>query len=511
MCNIHINFSLINSRCAILISCLSMVSLLINFNMAIADNVTSMIKCIETEREALSAFKQGLKDPSNRLSSWTGNGCCQWSGVECNKTSGHVIKLDLRNPFPSSNSVIAAMDQGDYYTAYVRSCLGGDINSSLLDLKYLEYMDLSSIDFTGNPIPEFIGRLKYLRYLNLSLASFTGEIPPHLGNLSNLNYLDLYCKFCGLRTVNLQWVSGLSSLSYLNMGGIELDIAKDWFQAVNMLPSLVELLFSSCSLQSLPISLPFINFTFLSILDISDNSFNSSIPHWLFNITSLRTIDLSYDFFQDTEIFGESLQVKVLGPFRNHFNGTIDDFLNGFLDCPNNSLVSLDLSGNRLGGELRDSLGIFENLQQLNLVGNSFWGSIPTSIGNMSSLQYLHLGFNNMNGTIPKSLGKLSNLIRLFVEAKSWEGVITEVHLMNLTRLEDISIATETKMSLVFNVTYEWVPPFKLKSLDLQNCLVGPRFSVWLQVQSELTLVVVPNPHACKTMHAYRESQGRMT
>ncbi|KAL7241621.1 hypothetical protein ACSBR1_014257 [Camellia fascicularis] len=203
MCNIHINFSSINSRCAILITCLSMVSLLINFNMAIADNVTSMIKCIETEREALFAFKQGLKDPSNRLSSWTGNGCCQWSGVECNKTSGHVIKLDLRNPFPSSNSVIAAMDQGDYYTTYVRSCLGGDINSALLDLKYLEYMDLSSNDFTGSPIPEFIGMLKYLRYLNLLLALFTGEIPPHLGNLSNLNYLDLYCKFCGLRTVNL--------------------------------------------------------------------------------------------------------------------------------------------------------------------------------------------------------------------------------------------------------------------------------------------------------------------
>ncbi|KAL7241620.1 hypothetical protein ACSBR1_014256 [Camellia fascicularis] len=304
------------------------------------------------------------------------------------------------------------------------------------------------------------------------------------------------------------------------MGGIELSIAKDWFQAVNMLPSLVELHFSSCSLQSLPISLPFINFTLLSILDISDNSFNSSIPHWLFNITSLRTIDLSSNFFQGTipseiinlisleylymsrsgyfegqipRYLGNLCKLKFLDLSENHFNGTIDDFLNGFLDCPHNSSVSLDLSGNRLGGELRDSLGMFENLQQLNLVGNSFWGSIPTSIGNMSSLQYLHLGFNNMNGTIPESLGKLSNLIRLFVEEKSWEGVITEVQLMNLTRLEDISIATETKMSLVFNVTYEWVLPFKLKSLDLQNCLVGPKFSVWLQVQSELTLVTLKN------------------
>ncbi|KAI8000495.1 Receptor-like protein EIX2 [Camellia lanceoleosa] len=137
-----------------------MVSWLINFNMATADNVTSMIKCIETERKTLFAFKQGLEDPSNRLSSWIGNGCCQWSGVECNKTSGHVIKLDLRNPFQMKET-----------------WLGGDINSFLLGLKYLEYLDLSSNEFVGTSIPEFIGMIKNLRYLNLSSASFGGEIP----------------------------------------------------------------------------------------------------------------------------------------------------------------------------------------------------------------------------------------------------------------------------------------------------------------------------------------------
>ncbi|XP_028075071.1 receptor-like protein EIX1 [Camellia sinensis] len=520
MCNIHINFSSINSKCAILITFLSMVSLLINFNMATADNVTSMIKCIETEREALFAFKQGLQDPSNRLSSWTGNGCCQWSGVQCNKTSGHVIKLDLRNPFPSSSSAIAAMDQGDYYTAYGRSCLGGDINSSLLDLKYLQYLDLSSNDFKGTPIPEFIGMLKNLRYLNLSSASFGGEIPPQLGNLSDLNHLDLNSKIYGLSTINLRWVSGLSSLRYLNMGGVKIDIEKDWLQEVNVLPSLVELHLPGCDLQSLPISLPFINFTLLSVLDISGNSFNSSIPHWIFNLTRLRTLDLSSNSFQGTipseiinlisleylymsgsgnfesqipRYLGNLCNLKFLDLSGNNFSGSVDEIFSGFLDCPNNSLVSLDLSANSLGGELPNSLGILKNLQQLDLSSNSFWGSIPTSIGNMSSLQYLDLGFNNMNGTIPESFGKLSKLVQLYLEVNPWEGVITEVHLMNLTRLEDIIIMPKTKSSLVFNVRYEWVPPFRLKSLHLENCLVGPRFSLWLQVQSELTKVILTN------------------
>ncbi|CAL5410577.1 unnamed protein product [Camellia sinensis] len=436
--------------------------------MATADNVTSMIKCIQTDREALFAFKQGLK----------GNVCCQWSGVQCNKTSGHVIKLDLRNPFPSSRSGIALIDQDytAYERSYERSCLGGDINSSLLDLKYLQYLDLSLNDFKGTPIPKFIGRLKNLRYLNLSSASFGGEIPPQLGNLSDLNHLDLYCKFYGLRTVNLQWVSGLSSLRYLNMGGIQVDIVKDWLQAVNMLPSLVELHLPGCYLPiSLPISLPFINFTLLSVLDISDNSYNSSIAHWMFNLTRLRTLDLSMNSFQGTipSEIGNLISLEYLYMYSS---GDIEG------QVPNS-----------LGGELPDLLGILENLQYLDLSWNSFWGSIPTSIGNMSSLQYLDLRSNNMNGTIPESFGKLTKLVQLYLQGNPWKGVITEVHLMNLTRLEDIIIALETKTSLVFNVTYEWIPPFRLKSIDLRNCLVGPRFSVWLQVQSELISLILNN------------------
>ena len=98
-----------------------------------------------------------------------------------------------------------------------------------------------------------------------------------------------------------------------------------------------------------------------------------------------------------------------------------------------------------------------------------------------------------MNGAIPESLGQLSKLVSLQLDMNSWEGVITEAHLMNLTRLEYFKVATDKNQSLIFNVTYDWVPPFRLKYLTLASCLIGSKFPIWLQVQSELTEVILRN------------------
>ena len=89
----------------------------------------------------------------------------------------------------------------------------GVLSPSLLELKYLNYLDLSNNKFQGIPIPNFIGSLNKLSYLNLSYASFAGMIPSHLGNLSNLLYLDLSTFAYPLTPPisNLNWLSGLSS------------------------------------------------------------------------------------------------------------------------------------------------------------------------------------------------------------------------------------------------------------------------------------------------------------
>ncbi|XP_024200044.2 receptor-like protein EIX2 isoform X1 [Rosa chinensis] len=419
--------------------------------------------------------------------------------------------MDLRN---------LNYDEGFYW----ETSLGGKINPSLLSFKNLYYLDLSGNDFQGRRIPNFFGKLQSLRYLNLSYNSFVGEIPPALGNLSNLNYLDLSSDYYSyVSSKNLNWLSHLSSLKYLNLGGVNLSsTGVSWLHDVNMLPSLLELHLSVCQIQNLPhySQLPSVNFTSLLVLDLSGNSINSSFPSWLFNLTNLKKLDVSSNWFaghfpveianlkslEDLRLNNDFLQgqiPKVIGTLcsliildlsSNSLNGSLENVLNGFSNCTSHRLESLDLSYNiMLEGELPTALGMLENLMELHLSGNQFSGSIPQSIDNLSSLETLDISGNNLTESIPESLGQLSQLVHLDLSQNLWVGIITEAHFRSLTKLEFFAVNTDLPRSLIFNVAHDWVPPFQLDSVDIANCRAGPAFGVWLQSQTELTHLNLSN------------------
>ena len=159
-----------------------------NFFIFCTGHSHSQLRCIDTERHALLTFKQDLIDPLNRLSSWTVDGdCCHWLGVVCHNLTAHVHQLHLRS-FPPSSDFVTAKQFDAQEEAYERSMFGGKLNPSLLDLKHLNYLDLSFNNFSTSPIPSFLGSMKSLTSLNLSNAGFVGVIPHQLGNLSNLLY-----------------------------------------------------------------------------------------------------------------------------------------------------------------------------------------------------------------------------------------------------------------------------------------------------------------------------------
>ncbi|KAF3432442.1 hypothetical protein FNV43_RR27182 [Rhamnella rubrinervis] len=253
-------------RIAITLS-FSLFTLTIIHNCIIFSGNNSLISCIKIERQALVSLKQNLYDPSNRLASWVGEDCCKWSGIICHNITGHVRKLILRSP-PIDYSASFTEIGGQK-----KMLLGGKISSALLNLKHLHHLDTSNNDFEGNRIPKFLGSLASLRYLNLSHAGFDGMVPRQIENLTNLCTLDLHgvTTFNGY-AMNIQWISHLSLLRYLDLSHVELHHVSDWMEVTNSLPSLD----CNLSFNSIP-PIHHINFSSLAILDLSYNYYYSEI------------------------------------------------------------------------------------------------------------------------------------------------------------------------------------------------------------------------------------------
>ncbi|KAM0019449.1 putative non-specific serine/threonine protein kinase [Helianthus debilis subsp. tardiflorus] len=454
------------------------------FSCCLCDESSSHILCIKSERAALLQFKTDLIDGANRLSSWNSynKDCCKWAGVVCNNVTGHVQELHLGGP----NDGIHGHCHGSYDTdaeleAASKQMLGGNINPSLMSLKQLNYLDLSCNDFGGIPIPAFIASLRNLRYLNLSTSQFDGQIPPQLGNLTMLRVLDLRYGLweSNFPVKNLHWLTNIHLLQRLDLSGYDLSAEINWLQVMTRFP-LLELRLASCSLSQIPRYLNTLNFTSLSTFDLSYNSFDSSfMPGWIFNLTSLTSIDLTNCFIHNL-VPGVDPGFHKLTSLRS-LHVSSNDFMNhssvlkgvsnlGNLvsldmstcgltrpilhDLQNLSfLVSLDLSNNRIIEKLPTSLVNLCNLRFIDLQSNllfgnvsellhnflecksskletfGFWGnnllgSLPHKLGYLKNLITFDLGFNFISGQIPDSIGSLPNLKMLVLNANLISGRI---------------------------------------------------------------------------------------
>ncbi|XP_074320373.1 receptor-like protein EIX1 [Silene latifolia] len=476
---------------------------------ALKVRVCFVIGCHEAEREALFKFKHSLSVVNSLLESWEGKDCCQWEGVGCHNVTTYVNSLKLRNlnwDYDFNEMFISAPT----------------LDASLLELRHLNYLDLSGNDFQGSQIPGFLGSFKHLRYLNLSYSNFGGVVPSQLGNLTILHTLNLSTSVSYFTprflSSNLYWVSTLVSLQYLNLDGILISPIRDsMYYSLNR-PSLLGLGLSYCGLSTPHFLSLFSNSTCLSQiqqLDLSHNLLEGPLPHVIANMTSLRYLslahnnlngsiplslrnmrkrehlDLSYNNFSRVEegavmgILGNLCKLKTFSLSHNPIGGEIGTHRN-FSNCSTYNLEILQLRRNLIGSTLPYWLGDFKKLRMLDISNNEISGRIPLSIGSLSSLEELDLSDNSLNGTIPEVLGQCKALVSIDLSSNSLQGAVSESHLSNLLRLNYLDLSFNP---LDLNLTSNWSPPFQLGELHMKSCKVQTQFPQWITKQTNLTVL----------------------
>lgn len=74
------------------------------------------------------------------------------------------------------------------------------------------------------------------------------------------------------------------------------------------------------------------------------------------------------------------------------------------------SLVTFDVSDNKLGGPLVTEIGLMSHLEVLRFNDNRLSGDIPTELGKLKHLNVLSMSGNEFSGNLPSELSELVSL-----------------------------------------------------------------------------------------------------
>ncbi|KAK4754009.1 hypothetical protein SAY87_002113 [Trapa incisa] len=325
--------------------------------------------------------------------------------------------------------------------------------------------------------------------------------------------LDICCT--GLHASINSSSSGLLRLVHLrklNLAYTNLDRSPIPY-AIGNLPGLTSLNLSNCELAG-QIPEPILSLTSLSTLDLSYNDglelVKPSLEDLALRLTKLEILDLSnvnipsalpYAITSSPSLTSLTLaecglegrlppsvfslpNLQVLDIYGNDLSGELPTSVSNLTE-----LILLDLSYNRFQGRIprfSDTL----QLRFLNLRNNMFTGAIPSSLHNVSELEYLSLANNHLTGQIPSQIANLGQLTILDLSCNMLSGEVLLHKFLELKNLETLHIGYNDLSVLTSYNTTTTSHPRKLLAVSLAHCNLRefPKLLLSLQRLSVLGL-----------------------
>ncbi|XP_057737158.1 receptor-like protein EIX2 [Arachis stenosperma] len=318
----------------------------------------------------------------------------------------------------------------------------GSIPSSFGKLLKLKILSLYNNKLEGD-LPDFMGQRVNLQVVDLSNNSFNGTFTQNLEQLVNLQDFDISNNYLkGIIPQNLGQLVNLQNFvvsnNYLtgsipsSLGQLinltNLDLSNNYLKGIipASLNQLVNLSFLDLSRNKLDgrICIDFQKLGVLSHLDLSSNNLNGPITGekgWPLFIPEMWYLNLSHNHISGSlpDHIGHimpNLRSLILG--NNLINGSIPKSL-----CQLDLRV-LDLSKNRISGEIPNCWKENGEWEEINLSSNKLTGAFPTSFGNLSTLSWLHLNNNSLHGEFLASMRNLPQLLIIDLGENQLSGTI---------------------------------------------------------------------------------------
>ncbi|RLN24629.1 hypothetical protein C2845_PM07G25550 [Panicum miliaceum] len=253
----------------------------------------------------------------------------------------------------------------------------------------IQEVDLSNNNLVGSLPSDGYSALHNLTRINLSNNSLSGEnnlqgqIPELLSKLSGLTRLDLSSNNL-TGTMDLSLLKNLTNLSLLQLSCNRLSVLqKGDARSYVGYPNIVSLGLASCNLTKLPAFLMYQNE--VESLDLSDNSIAGPIPDWIWKGLDLTLVRILYTF-------------KSFDVSNNSFDGTIPSEI-GDLKL----LKVLNLSRNAFVDRIPSQMSSMVQQESLDLSHNYLSGEIPSGLASLTFLEVLDLSYNYLYGPVPQS------------------------------------------------------------------------------------------------------------